>query len=89
MKRILTNKKFITVSGITILAISTLLLSGCNYQMIDLDYSYDKAICNIAGEYKEIEINKWTDYEGEQLQIKGKDGNTYLVSSFNCTLIKE
>ena len=64
------------------------LLTGCNKQVFDFDYSYDKAICNIGGEYKELEIDKWKDYEGEQLQIKAKDGNTYLVSSFNCTIIK-
>ena len=38
----------------------------------------------------EIEIEQWRDYEdGEQIQIKGKDGKTYLVSSFNTILIKD
>lgn len=74
---------------ILILAIPVILLTGCNKQIIDLDYSYNKAICVIGNETKEIEIKKWTDYDGEQLQIKDKDGNTYLVSSYNCTLIKE
>lgn len=85
----LTNKNFVTILGIVIIAIVVLLLSGCNKQIIDFDYSYDKAICNIGNEVKEIEIDKWKDYDGEQLQIKTKDGNTYLVSSFNCTLVKE
>lgn len=89
MKKMLRNKNFVTILGIVVAAIVVLLLSGCNYQVIDLDYNYNKAICNIGGEFKEIEIKKWTDYDGEQLQIKGTDGNTYLVSSVNCTFIKE
>jgi hypothetical protein len=89
MKRVLMNKNFIKTLGIIIVAIAVSLLSGCNKQIIDLDYNYNKAICKIGNEVKEIKIDKWKDYDGEQLQIKDKDGNTYLTSSLNCTLIKE
>lgn len=90
MKKILKNKNFITVIA-TLIALLLILfgLTGCNYQMVDLNYSYNKAICKIGNETKEIQIRKWTDYDGEQLQIIDKDGNVYLVSSINCTLIKE
>lgn len=64
-------------------------LTGCNRQMIDLDYTFNYAIINLGGEYKEIEIRSWKDYDGEQLQIKDKDGNVYLTNSYNCTLIKK
>lgn len=84
------NKNTITIIAMIAAAILILFgLTGCNYQMVDLNYSYDKAICKIGNETKEIEIKKWTDYDGEQLQIIDKEGNVYLVSSFNCTLIKE
>lgn len=66
-----------------------LLLTGCNKQLVDWDYSYNKAVCKIGDDVKEFKIRSWTDYDGEQLQIKDTDGNTYLVSSYNCTLIKE
>ena len=89
MKRILTNKRIITVIATIVLLIITCLLTGCNKQIIDLDYSYDKAVCHIGNEIKEIQIKSWNDYDGEQLQIKDKDGNTYLVSSFNCILVNE
>jgi len=65
-----------------------LALSGCNYQMVDLNYDYDYAIINIDGEYLTIEIDGWRDYEGEQLQITAKDGTVYLTNSFNCTLVR-
>ena len=64
-------------------------LTGCNRQMVDLDYTFNYAIINLGGEYKEIEIKSWRDYNGEQIQIKDKEGNTYLTNSFNCTLIKK
>lgn len=74
-----------------IIPVAALLLCGCgNKDLWDTNYTYHKAICEIGGKTKEIEIKQWTDYEnGEQLQIIGKDGNTYLVSSVNCVLIKE
>ena len=86
MKYKLVIKTMIIAILIMIILVMT---TGCNYRVIDLDYTYDKAICKIGNEVKEIEIKKWTDYDGEQLQIKSKDGKTYLVSSFNCTLVKE
>ena len=70
-----------------LLVISSLLLVGCNKQIVDFDYTYNYAIINIGGEYKEIEIKSWRDYDGEQLQIKDKEDNIYLTNRFNCTLI--
>ncbi len=64
-------------------------LTGCNRQMIDLDYTFNYAYINIGGELQKIEIESWKDYEGEQIQIKDKHGKTYLTSSYNCTLVKE
>lgn len=87
------NKNIIKIIAIITIAIAyifgLLSLTGCNKDIFDTNYTYHKAICNIGGEYKEIKIKQWKDYEGEQIQIIAKDGNTYLVSSFNCTLIKD
>lgn len=58
-----------------------------NKQAFDLKYNFEKAICYMNGEKIEIEIDKWNDYDGEQIQIIGKDGNVYLISSFNTILI--
>ena len=71
--------------------VSTLFLSGCNYQMIDTTFAFNKAIIKMPDDTtKTINIKSWTDYEdGEQLQITDKDGRVYLVSSYNCVLIKE
>ena len=90
MKRLFKNKDFITVLAVLAALFICLFCTGCsNKQLIDLDYSFDKAICVIGDETKEIKLRSWKDYDGEQLQLIDKDGNKYLVSSINCTLIKE
>lgn len=84
----LSKKQIIAIILLIILVLVT--MTGCgNYQGLDFDYEYDKAICKIGNEVKDITLKSWTDYEGEQLQLKDNEGNIYLVSSINCTLIKE
>ena len=46
------------------------LLTGCNKQIVDLKYSFDKAICNYDGDKLILEIDKWKDYDGEQLAME-------------------
>ena len=84
MKKI---KVFLLI-GFMIIGILT--LTGCgNYDHFDTNYTYTKAITYLGNERIEIEIKQWCDYEGEQIQIIGTDGKTYLVSSFNTMLIRE
>ena len=72
-----------------LLIIGGLLLTGCNKQIMDFEYTYDKIICNYDGDKFELKIDKWRDYEdGEQIQVKS-NGKTYLLSANKCYLIKE
>lgn len=81
-------KKFFVLFAVICAMI--VLLTGCNYQMIDTTYKYDKAIIKLANdEVIEVEIKSWLDYDGEQLQIVAKDGTVYLTNSFRCDLIRE
>lgn len=59
-----------------------------NRQILDTNYTFDKAIIDLHNEVITVEVETWKDYDGEQLQIKAKDGTVYLTSSYNCTLIK-
>ena len=60
-----------------------------NKRVVDLNYSYDRAMIRMPdGKILDIEIADWSDYEGEQLQIVDKAGNVFLVSSYNCVLVK-
>ena len=81
-------KKFLALTIIALLLVAT--LSGCNKQIFDTTYNFDKAIISLPnGEIVEGKIDSWKDYEdGDQIQVK-IDGVTYLVHSSNVVLIKE
>ena len=75
----------------TILAVLTVLsLTGCNKQLVDFTYSFNRAIISLPnGDVIEGEVDNWTDYEdGDQIQVQ-IDGVTYLVHSSNIVLVKE
>ncbi len=82
------NKLIITTFALLIAA--TGLLAGCNKQVIDLTYSYEKAIlCLPNGEVIEGKVQSWKDFEdGDQIQVK-IDGKQYLVHSEDIVLISE
>ena len=65
-------------------------LTGCNKQMVDLTYSYERAILSLPnGEVVEGKVSSWTDFEdGDQIQVRIA-GKTYLVHSSNIVLISE
>ena len=68
--------------------LSVILLTGCNKDIWDTQYTFNRIVCNYNGEKFELKIDKWTDYEGEQIQIKS-DGKTYLLSANKCYMIDE
>lgn len=84
-------KKVIAI--ILALVVIVVCFTGCggyNKQILDTNRHYNRAIIQLAnGEVVEVEIDKWSDYEGEQLQIIAKDGTVYLTSSFRCDLIND
>lgn len=68
----------------------TLLPFFGNRTIIDTTYKYRRAIIYFPnGESKEIVVDSWRDYEGEQIQIKDINGTVYLMNSVNCVLISE
>jgi len=83
-------KKIITMLLAVIALLSVLLITGCNKQMVDLTYSYERAILQLPnGEVIEGKVSSWTDFEdGDQIQVK-IDGKTYLVHSSNIVLISD
>lgn len=81
-------KKLVLLVLTAVLAVT--LCSCGNMDMFDTNYTYDYAIVSFPdGSVQTIEIDQWTDYEGEQIQIIAKDGTIYLVNSVNCILINE
>ena len=65
-------------------------LSGCNRQLVDLTYKFDRAIIELPnGEIIEGKVSSWRDFEdGDQIQVV-VDGVTYLVHSSRVVLIND
>lgn len=74
------------IKYLLILIIVMLFITGCNKEIFDTSYSFDKIICNYDGIKFELNVDSWNDYEGEQLQIKSDD-KTYLLSANKCYMI--
>ena len=83
-------KRILTVVAAVVLLAAVLVLAGCNKQMVDLTYSYERAILVLPnGEVIDGRVSSWTDFEdGDQIQVK-IDGKTYLVHSSNIVLISD
>lgn len=58
-----------------------------NRTVVDLNYGYSNAIISNDNSSSALKIDKWTDYEGEQLQIQLDSGDTILTSSIMLDLI--
>lgn len=78
-----------TIVGFIINTISDLSLFSGNKTLTDTNYKFNKALISFNNEIIEIDVRSWKDYDGEQIQIIGEDGNIYLVSSFNTILINQ
>lgn len=60
-------KKILALLLVLLLLLS---LAGCNYTVFDITYNFDRAIISLPdGELISGEVEAWTDYEGDQLQI--------------------
>ena len=83
-------KKIVAIIALLLVLTMGLVLVGCNKQMVDLTYSYERAIlCLPDGQIIEGRVSSWTDFEdGDQIQVK-IDGKTYLVHSSNIALISD
>ena len=58
-----------------------------NYELIDTNWRYNKAILFNKNNAVVLNVNNWKDYEGEQLQIVTDDQLVILLSSYNSKLL--
>lgn len=90
MKKRTTIKHAVIMLAMALMLAMAGLLSGCNRQVVDLTYSYERAIiCLPNGEIVEGKVQSWKDYDNsDQIQVK-INGKQYLVHSDNVVLISE
>ena len=86
-------KDKIMVTSITIIVLATIFVIGlaaCNAQVIDTTYKYNKAYILLNGEWTEVKVVSWRDYDAsDSIQIKTTDGKTYYTHLNNVVLIAE
>ena len=80
------KKISITILCSLVIIMIAAVFTGCgNKQIIDLNYTFNKAYIEGIGE---IEIKKWNDYvDSDMVQVISKDGTVYLTHSSNVILI--
>lgn len=71
------------------LLLSSTLLIGCNKQILDTTWKFNKALIVIGDEQIEVDIDSWKDFDDTTVQIKSKDGKVYLTDIKNILMIKE
>ena len=80
-------KKVIFVILAIVMAV---VLSGCNKQIVDLNYKFDKVYIRLPhGQCVEGRLDGWLDFEeGDQIQVK-VNGKTYLTHISNVVMVNE
>lgn len=78
-------KKILAIALVFVIGLT---MVGCNKQIVDTTYRYDRAIVSLPdGTIIDGKIDSWRDYEdGDQIQVK-INGTTYLVHSEDIALI--
>lgn len=60
-----------------------------NYDLIDTKYGFNKAIILKDGTVTIFPIDKWCDYEGEQLQLTITNGPTIVTAAYDTILVND
>lgn len=72
---------------LTLLVAATLTITGCNKQIVDLNYKFAKV--HVFETHRCYEIDSWTDYEdGDQIQVGIKGCGKVLFHSNQIALIE-
>lgn len=90
-RRGFTTMELLIVAGV-LLTIMTLLLKGCNRQIVDLNWDFRRAVvrdgfCNLSGT---VNIKSWRDYDqSDMVQITTDKGQVILTHSTNIILLRD
>ena len=75
------------ISVIMCITVLILGLTGCNAQVIDTTYTYNKAIIKDVGT---VNIKSWRDYDdSDMVQVTTTDGTVYYTHGINIILIND
>ena len=80
------KRKILAIATLLLIVVLVISLSACNYHVFDFEYTFTNAYVKINEPWVDLEIVKWCDYDGEQLQLTLTDGTVMVVHSLNCIL---
>lgn len=73
-----------------LLLIALLFLTGCNVQVIDLNYKFNRAYIELPDGTIEVEVLSWREYgESDMVQVTAVDGTIYYTHGLNVILIND
>lgn len=73
-----------------LLLIALLFLTGCNAQIIDLNYKFNRAYIELPDGTVEVEVLTWKDYEdSDMVQVTTVDGTIYYTHGSKIILIND
>ncbi len=75
--------KIMVVIAIIIIA---LCLTACNRTIIDTKYKFEKAHIRVNDVWFDVDVDKWHDYDGEQIQLILTNGTVMVIHSRDCIL---
>ena len=70
----------------TIIVIIALCLTACNKTVFDKKKKKKKAHIRVNDVWFDVDVDKWCDYDGEQLQLILTDGTVMIIHSRDCIL---
>lgn len=65
------------------------IMTDFNYDVIDMEFDFNKAIIVKDDSVVILPISEWCDYEGEQLQIKVVNGPTMVTAAYDTILLND
>lgn len=78
------------VAFLLILASMLVMFAGCNQQVFDTTWSFERGVIFLPdGEKIEGKVTSWKDFESSDMIQVVIDGKTYLTHSSNVILISE
>lgn len=80
------KRKGLFIVFVAIMMFVAVCLTACNRQIIDVNYKFTKAHICIDNEWIDVDVDKWRDYEGEQIQLTLKDSTVMIIHSRDCIL---
>lgn len=74
------------IVAIVVVIIAAVTLTACNKTMFDIQYTFTKAHIRVNDVWFDVDVVKWCDYDGEQIQLQLTDGTVIVMNSRDCIL---